>query len=444
MNPKPLDLGIKAGFVLTMDAAARCLQPGFIGIQDGKIVCVETYNPGMEASKRLKRFLDLDGHIVFPGLINAHTHLGMGFFRGIEDDLPLDAWLQKRIFPLESRLVDEELVYLASLLGMAQMLLSGTTGFVDMYYFEEATARAAERMGMRAFLGPGVLDFPTPDAQDPKRGIERVEAFIERYVGHPKVCPIIAPHAPYTCSDDTLKALRGLKERYGLRATIHVQETQKELKESLDRFGVSPLERLEALGFLEPDVLCVHTVWLGERDKAVLKRNRPSIVHCPNSNLKLGSGFCDVVGLRGLGNLVALGTDSVASNDSLDMVREMKAAALLQKALYADPSRMGAKEALAMATSEAARALRVHEELGSLEVGKRADLVAVEIDTIRDFPCNDPYAHLVYTLTGQDVKVVILDGEVVVESGRLATDPFKDAKEAWERMASRVKSLKLP
>lgn len=439
MESKPLDLSIKARFVLTMDSSERCLQPGFIGIRDGKIARLEAYSPGMEESEKTGRFLNLDRHIVFPGLINAHTHLGMAFFRGIEDNLPLETWLQKRVFPLESRLIDEEVVYWASLLGMAQMLLSGTTGFVDMYYFEEATARAAERLRMRSFLGPGVLDFPTPDAPDPKKGLRRLEEFIERYLGHPRIHPIIAPHAPYTCSDNTLKALRDLRERYGLRATIHVQETQGELKESLNRFGVSPLERLERLGFLDPGVLLVHMVWLGERDKAVLKRNRPAIAHCPISNLKLGSGMCPVADLKELGISVGLGTDSVASNDSLDMIREMKAAALLQKALHADPSRMGAKEALAMATSEAARALGVHSELGSLETGKRADLAAVEIDTLRDFPCNDPYAHLVYTLTGQDVRFVILDGDVVIESGRFVSDPFQEAHEAWERAASRVK-----
>lgn len=438
MNQEHLDLALRASHVLTMNASGRCLTPGFVGIRDGRVVSVEPYKHGMEAAWNPKRFLALDRHIVFPGLINAHTHLGMGFFRGIEDDLPLETWLKERVFPLEAALVTEELVYSASLLGMVQMLLSGTTTFVDMYYFEEATARAAERLGVRAFLGPGVLDMATPGVPDAETGLRRLEAFIERYLGHPRITPIVAPHAPYTCSDGTLKALSALRERFGLRATIHVQETSGELQESLQRFGKTPLERLEALGFLDPGVLCVHMVWLGAGDKEVLARARPAVAHCPNSNLKLGSGVCNVAELRDMGLLVGIGTDSVASNDSLDMVREMKTAALLQKALHADPSRMGAKETLGFATSEAAKALGMDSQLGSIEERKMADLVAVEIDTARDFPCHDPYAHLVYTLTGNHVSTVILAGEVAVFEGRLVNDPTEEALDTWQETASRV------
>ena len=439
MSREPLDLALRASHVLTMDAFDRCLMPGFVGIRDGRIVSVEPYSAGMERSWSPKRFLSLDSHIVFPGLINVHTHLGMGFFRGIEDDLPLDAWLKKWIFPLEASIVTEEVVYAASLLGMVQMLLSGTTTFVDMYYFEEATARAAEKLGMRAFLGPGVLDMPTPGAPNAEAGNRMLEGFIERYSGHPHITPILAPHAPYTCSDSTLKGLRALKERFGLRATIHVQETQGELMEGLRRFGRTPLARLEKLGFLDPGVLCAHMVWLGAGDKDVLMRARPAVAHCPNSNLKLGSGFCNVSELRDIGLFVGIGTDSVASNDSLDMIREMKTAALLQKALHADPSRMSAKETLRLATSEASKALGIDDQVGSLEVGKKADLAAAKIDTVRDFPCQDPYAHLVYTLTGHHVSTVLLEGRVSVFEGCLVNDPTEEAFDAWQEASSRVR-----
>lgn len=415
------------GLITQVDHLIPCndpfevISPGAIAIHHGLIADV---GPAQELEKRYegKEMWPLPGHIVLPGLVNTHVHAAMSLFRGLADDLPLDRWLHERIFPAESRHVAPEFVFLGTLLSCAEMLLGGTTCFCDGYFFEEAAARAAALCGIRAVLGQGVLDFPTPDVPDPSAVADRVYTFLEEFPRRSsRLHPSLFCHAPYTCRPETLQWAKKLCMEREMLFQIHVSETRWEEEEIRSRYGMSPVRHLERLGVLDDKTLCVHAVWVDENDIRVLAEKRARVSHNVESNLKLASGIAPIPAMLEAGITVGLGTDGCASNNDLDLFSEMSLTARLHKAATGNPTVCAARPVLLMATRMGAEAIGLGAVTGSLEKGKRADLVAVDISQAHGTPLYDPVSHLVYAARSSDVRHVWVDGIPVVRDGLLCT-----------------------
>lgn len=418
---EPADAIWSARYVVTMDGARRVIQNGAVATRGGNIIAA-----GPEAEIRSKfrarsRFACGDCAIT-PGLINTHTHAAMSLFRGIADDLKLQEWLEKFIFPAEAKNVDREFVKWGTRLAIAEMLLSGTTTFTDMYYFEDAVAEVTREAGMRGVLGQTVIGFPAPDYKTPAAALEGMEAFAAKFQGDPLIVPAVAPHALYTNSDETLKASRALADRHKIPLLIHLSETKKENDDILRQRGASPTRILDGLGVLGPRTLGAHGVWLDDADIAILKSRGVGLAHCPSSNMKLASGAAPVTKILAAGIPMGLGTDGVAgSNNDHNLFEEMDLAAKLQKLVTNDPQALNAREAFAMATIEGARALAMEDRIGSIEPGKRADLIAVRLDAPHAAPLFDIYSQLVYAVKGSDVTHVMVNGKLLVRDRRILT-----------------------
>jgi 5-methylthioadenosine/S-adenosylhomocysteine deaminase len=364
---------------------------------------------------------ELDGHLLIPGLVNAHTHAAMSLLRGLADDLPLHEWLNEHIWPAESRWVNEEFVHDGTQLAMAEMLRSGTTCFNDMYFFPDVTARAAAGCGIRACVGLIIIDFPTVWANDASEYISKGLNVQDRYRADPLIRTMFAPHAPYTVSDEPLQHIRVLADELDIGIHMHVHETAEEVDKALETTGSRPLSRLHALGLVGPDMLAVHMTQLSAQEVSDYAAAGGHVVHCPESNLKLASGFCPVEALSAAGINVALGTDGPASNNDLDMLGEMRTAALLGKAVSNDAGALPAHDVLQMATLNGARALGMADETGSLVKGKWADMTAVCIDTIETQPVYDPVSQLVYAGGREQVTDVWVAGQHLLKDRRLTT-----------------------
>ncbi len=419
-----VDWLITGGTVVTMDAQRRVIENGAVAVRGSDIVAVGPADE-LERRFRARQRLRADGRLILPGLINAHTHAAMSLYRGVADDLALQEWLQDYIFPLEAEHTTAEFVYWGTKLAALEMIRGGITTFADMYYFEEEVARAASEAGMRVVAGETILDFPAPDFATPAEALRYTEGFIQRWRNHPLVTPAVAPHSAYTCSAETLQAAAELAERTGTPLLIHLAETQSEVEESRQRHGQTPVEYLAGLGVFEPRVLAAHCVWVDADDRALLARQGVACVHNPSSNMKLASGVAPVEALRAAGVLVALGTDGVAgSNNDLNMFEEMDLAAKLQKVSSGDPRALAAVEALALATIEGARALGLEQQIGSLEAGKRADLILVRRQAPHAVPAYDVYSQIVYSLKASDVETSFIHGRLVMWEGAVLTlDP---------------------
>lgn len=363
-------------------------------------------------------WLELPGHALLPGLVNAHTHAAMSLMRGLADDLPLMRWLQEHIWPAEMAHVSHDFVRDGTLLAAAEMLRGGVTCMNDMYFFPAAAAEAALAAGMRAALGIIVIEFPTAYASDPQDYLAKGLAMRDAFRHEPLLSFCMAPHAPYTVSDDSFARIATLAEQLGLPVHVHVQETSGEVTDHVARHGVRPVERLRALGLTGPGLVSVHSVHLDERDIALYAREGCHVVHCPSSNLKLASGFAPVAALLDAGVNVALGTDGAASNNRLDLWEEMRTAALLAKGTSGRADALPAARALEMATLGGARALGLDASIGSIEPGKQADLVAVNLDSPELSPCFDPVSQLVYAASRHDVSHVWVAGRARVDNGR--------------------------
>jgi 5-methylthioadenosine/S-adenosylhomocysteine deaminase len=356
-----------------------------------------------------------------PGLINTHTHVPMGLFRGIADDLVLMEWLQKYIFPAEAKNVDQEFVRWGTRLGCLEMIEGGTTTFVDMYYFEDAIAEETARAGMRAVLGETLIDFPAPDNKTWDAGMQYVEKFVARWNGHPLITPAIAPHAPYTVSTEHLKAAHDFSARKNVPLVIHVAEDSAELKTIQERYQASSVAYLERNGLLDGRVIAAHMVWPTPEDIKTLAARKVGVAHCPQSNMKLAAGTAPVPQMLKAGVAVGLGTDGAASNNDLDMWEEMDTAAKLHKLIEKDPTVLPARQAVEMATIGGARAIHQDKEIGSLEPGKRADVILVSIESAHQWPMYNVYSHLVYATKASDVQAVMINGRLVMEDRNVAT-----------------------
>ncbi len=427
---KAVDLLVTGATVVTMDGGRRVIEDGAIAVSKGRIVAV-----GKRAEVERRHALgargqriDAAGKVVVPGLINGHTHVPMTLFRGLADDLDLNEWLTKYIFPAEAKNVTEEFVRTGTQLGLAEMIRGGTTTYCDMYYFEDAIAEETARAGMRGVLGETVIDFPVADNKTWAEAMAYSERFLKRWKGHALITPAVAPHAPYTVSEEHLKDVRALADRLDSPVVIHLSETRKEVEDITAQKGVPPGEYLARIGFLRGRVVAAHTVHLNEREIGLMKEHGVGCVHNPQSNMKLASGVAPVPRLLAAGVRVGLGTDGAASNNDLSMWEEMDTAAKLHKLFANDPRVLTAEQALEMATIGSARALHLEREIGSIEEGKRADLVVVDVDELHQTPLYNVYSHLVYATKASDVSTVVIEGRVVMRDRRLLTLNEADIK----------------
>ena len=419
-QPRPVDLILRNATIVTMDASSRVLPRGAVVIDAGRIVAVEP-SDAVDARYVAKESIDADGQVALPGLINTHTHAPMVLYRGLADDLALMEWLEKYIFPAEAKTVTPEFVRAGTRLAALEMIQSGTTTYADMYYFEEEIARVTRDAGLRGVLGQTIIRFPVADAKTPKEGLARTEAFLKAFADDELITPAIAPHAMYTLDGDTLKAVRSMADRHGAPVLIHLAETADELKGSQKEHKMSPTRYLESLGFWGPRTLAAHAVWMDDDDIRILASRMVGVSHNPESNMKLASGTARVPAMRAAGIPVGLGTDGAASNNDLDMFESMRQAALLHKLTTGDPRAVPATVALAMATIEGARALQMQDQIGSLEPGKRADVITVSMRGARQTPMYDPVSHLVYVTRGDDVQTTIVNGRVLMRDRKVLT-----------------------
>jgi 5-methylthioadenosine/S-adenosylhomocysteine deaminase len=414
-----VDILITGGTVVTMDASRRVIENGAVAIKDGKIAAVGT--AAEMKNFRAKETINAAGKVVMPGLINTHTHAPMTLFRGLADDLDLNEWLTKYIFPAEAKNVNEGFVRAGTKLALAEMIRGGTTSFADMYYFEDAIADETYKAGVRGVLGETIIDFPVPDAKTPAEGMANAEKFIKKWQGNGLIIPALAPHAPYTVSTENLLAVRKLSDELNAPILIHVAETQKEVDDIKAAKGETPVEYLNKIGFLNDRVIAAHTVHITDNEIAILKRLGVGSAHCPQSNMKLASGVAPIVKMLAADVWVGLGTDGAASNNDLDMWEEMDAAAKLQKTFTGDPKAVTAYEALEMATIRGARALHIADKVGSIETGKFADVIVVDMDSLHQTPMFNVFSHLVYTTKAADVRSVVINGKIVMRDRRLMT-----------------------
>jgi 5-methylthioadenosine/S-adenosylhomocysteine deaminase len=409
-----VDLLISGGMVVTMDPEFRIIEDGAIAV-DGDTIAAIGKRADLEGKIRAAKTIDARGAIIMPGMINGHMHAAMSLFRGVAEDRALDDWLRNYIFPAEARNVTEDFVLWGTRLGVLEMLRGGVTCYADMYYFEDIAAQVTKEAGMRGVLGETVLDFPAPDNKTPEAALAYCEKFIDKWKGDPLVTPAVAPHSIYTASNDTLKKTAELARRKGVPILMHIAEAPFESELSRARHGGSPVHFLETFGFLGPDVVGAHCVWLDAADIATLLKRRVGTVHNPSSNMKLASGVMPVVQLLHAGVPVGLGTDSAAANNNQDLFQEMNLAAKLQKVTRMDPRALTAREAVEMATIGGARALHMEDKIGSLEAGKQADIVLIGLGATHSTPMYDVYSQLVYALNAHDVLTVVIAGKIVME-----------------------------
>lgn len=434
-SPESVDLLVHARWILTADDTQALLEEHCIVVHQERIVEIL---PSLQASQRFKatQEISLMQHALMPGMVNSHGHAAMSLLRGAADDLPLKTWLEDYIWPMEGKWVSEEFVYHGTQLAIAEMLLSGTTCFADMYFFPNQSARAAAEIGMRAQLACPVIDFPTAWAQDPEEYISKATALNDDYRHHPLISIAFGPHAPYTVSDAPLLKIASFAEELDIPIHIHAHETAHEVSDALIATGKRPLQRLADLGLISPRLICVHATQMSEEDTHLLLENGASIVHCPESNLKLASGFCPVAQLLEAGINVALGTDGAASNNDLDMFGEMQTAALLAKAVAGDAAALPALQALRMATINGAKAMGLESEIGTLEPGKFADMIAVKLDTMNAIPIYNPLSQLVYSTKSSQVSHVWVAGKLLVDSGQLTTidvEALRANVQSWQQ-----------
>ena len=435
-----LDLLIRNGTILTMDPENTVFEKGIIGIHGNTISYVGTNeDKGFQA----KQIIDAKGGLVLPGLINGHTHAAMSLFRGLADDLPLMEWLNNYIFPAEKRL-DSDFVFIGTLLACAEMILSGTTTFCDMYLFEEEVARASKQAGMRSLVGEVLYDFESPNYGPVEKGLKYAEDLIQAWEGDPLVSIAVEPHTLFTCSPELLSASHELATKYGVPLIIHVAETRNEVDDIKKRYGKRPIEHLDSLGILGPHLIAVHCVHLQEDEIPLLAEHQVKVIHNPESNMKLASGIAPIPDMLAKQVTVGLGTDGCASNNNLDLFAEMDTAAKLHKLNTMDTTVMDALTVLRMATVEGARALGLGDIVGSIELGKKADIIIVDTNKPHLTPLYNPVSHLVYAARGNDVSHSIINGRLVMEERRLLTLDFSEIMKKVREKSADVKKWITP
>lgn len=429
------DLLVTGGVVVTMDSERQVFAPGMVLIEDGEIVEVGPAREGVRAAE----VIDARGKAVVPGLVNAHTHLPMVLFRGLADDLELDRWLNETIFPAEAKNVTEDFVAVGTRLGLAELISGGVTTYADMYYFEERIAAETSKAGVRAVLGQTMLDFPAPDFKSWPEMLDAIRSFHKNWNDDPLITPALAPHAPYTVGPEHWKDVVSLAAELDLPILTHLAEAPLEVEHTLKNYNARPIPFLESLGVLSERLLGAHVIYANSEEQALLAERGVGACHCPESNMKVAVGVSPVPDMLKAGVRVGLGTDGAASNNDLDMWQEMDTAAKLHKNERRDPTVMPAEEAFALATIGGARALHMEDRIGSLEVGKAADMAVVDLDQRRLTPLyNNIYSLLVYSVRGNDVTHTIVNGRVLMRERQLLTLDEAALEEEVERYRLKV------
>ena len=413
-----IDLLLHAGWLVTVDSDNRVLTEHCLAIHAGKIIDIL---PSIDAATKYtpQHEQHFEHHVLMPGLINSHTHLAMNLMRGIADDLPLMEWLEQHIWPIEAKWVSDSFVRDGSRLAIAEMIRGGTTCFNDMYFYPDEVARVAIDAGIRASIGLIVIDFPTVWANNADEYISKGLQVHEQVRDNPLITTAFAPHAPYTVSDAPFQKINSLAEQMDIPIHMHIHETADEVNNALKDHGQHPLGRLDDLGMLSPRLLAVHMTQLTDDDIEKVARSGTHVLHCPESNLKLASGFCPVQKLLDAGVNVCLGTDGAASNNDLDMFSELRTAAMLAKGVSADPCSVDANTALRMATINGAKALGIDEVTGSFEIGKAADIIAIDINHLETQPMYDPVSQIVYATGRHQVSDVWVAGKQLLRERNL-------------------------
>ncbi|MBF0210926.1 MAG: amidohydrolase [Desulfamplus sp.] len=417
-----VDILIKNGVVLTIDSQMRVIQNGYVAVKDSLIVGVGSSDELLAANLVADEVIDAKDRIIMPGLINSHTHASMAIFRGIADDLPLMEWLNNHIFPAEAKLTPD-LVYIGAKLACAEMILSGTTCFCDMYLFEDEVAKAAYDSSMRAVVGEVLYDFPSPCYGEIEKGFAYVEDMIDRWRAKSGslIRVAVEPHSTYLCAPNLLQRAAQIANKNEIPLIIHVAETLSECSEIKKRYGATPVKFLADIGVLGPNLIACHSVHLTDEDIELYKSFDVKVAHCPESNMKLASGVAPIPKIIDSGICVGLGTDGAASNNDLDMLLEMDTAAKLHKVFTMNPEALDSKTAVKMATINGAKVLGLDKITGSLEVGKQADIIVIDVSAPHLVPMYNPYSHVVYSATGRDVVLNIIDGKIVMRDRRLFT-----------------------
>jgi len=415
---QPVDLIINADYVLTMDQGLSVIQQGAIAIKDKKVVAVSEFD---EIAKNYSaaKMINGQGKVAFPGLVNTHTHAAMVYFRGLADDLPLKVWLEEHIWPAEGRWLSPEFVGDAVELACLEMIKSGITTYADMYFFSDSGARATKKIGMRAVIGAGIVDFPTMTGKNADDYLANAERLIMEWKDDELITPSIADHSAYACSPETLKKSKERAEKHGVPLQIHLSETGWEVGEILSRYGKRPVAHLDALGFLSENLIAAHCVWLEPGEIEMLAKRKTAVSHCIESNLKLASGIAPVPQMLRAGVCLSFGTDGAASNNDLNILSEMSTAAKVHKAMAGDPTALSAKQAVLMATRWGAEALGLGRITGSIEEGKAADIVIADLNRPHLIPLYDIYSHMVYSMNSSDIATVLVNGEVLLEDRKL-------------------------
>lgn len=435
MSPQA-DILIQNGWVLCMDAANTVIRDGAVAIAGDRIAAVG--KTGDFADWHVRTVKDARGGIILPGLINTHTHAAMTCFRGLADDLPLMEWLHEHIFPAEA-LLDAHKVYCGTRLACAEMLLSGTTCFCDMYLFEDAVAEAAKAAGIRAVVGEVLFDFPSPNYGAIENGFAYTRQLLEKWKDDPLISGAVEPHSPYLCAPELLQTAGAIAREYDAPLILHLAETRSEVETVQERYGRSPVGHLADLGLLGPRLIACHGVVLSPEDIELLRQSQSKVSHNPQSNMKLASGVAPVPKLLEAGVCVGLGTDGCSSNNNLDLFEEMDTAAKLHKVFSLDPTVMDAPTVLRLSTIEAARVLGLERRIGSLEPGKQADLIVVDTDSPHLTPLYDPVSHLVYAARGGDVALTMVNGRILTDDRRLTE---MDAEAAMAAVRAIAKGLR--
>jgi 5-methylthioadenosine/S-adenosylhomocysteine deaminase len=442
LSAETADAIYTARYVVTMNAQRDLIDDGAVAVRGQRIVGV---GKRLDIEKQFQARLHIarPDAILMPGLINTHTHAAMSLFRGIADDMVVQDWLNKFIFPAEAKNVTADFVLWGTRLACLEMMLSGTTTFVDMYYFEDRVAQAAKEAGMRGILGETMIRFKSPDFATPKDMRQWTAKFLDQYQGDPLIIPAVAPHAIYTNDDADLKAARELADKFHAPLVMHLAEAKFELDDTLRTRHMTPTRLVESLGVLDGWTIVAHAIYVDAADAKILKAHGTGVAHCPSSNMKLASGIAPVVKFLGLGIPVGLGTDGPAgSNNDFDLMEEMNLAANLQKVATSDPTVIPAEQAVAMATILGARASGLEKEIGSLEAGKRADMITLRLDRPHAVPLYNVYSQIVYALKGSDVQDVTVNGKMIVREGRsLTLDPAPILAKAKEYAAKVTASL---
>jgi 5-methylthioadenosine/S-adenosylhomocysteine deaminase len=426
---------IKADYILTMNKDDEVIEDGFVLIENDKIL---KFGKLENLKEDVDYIIDDRPNILLPGFINTHTHIAMVGFRGFADDKDLMDWLNNYIWPAENRAVDREFIKLASELAICEMIRTGTTTYNDMYFFQEITAEVSKEIGIRAFLGEGLIDFPTPSFKKPEDGIKIVESFIKNYLNDEFIYPTLCLHAPYSCSKELILKGFEIAKKYNIPIHMHVAETKAEVEIIKNKYNLTPVRFLNSIGVLEHKFISAHSVYLDDEEIEIFKEKNVGVAHNPQSNMKLSSGVAPIVKMLNKGINVGIATDGTASNNNLDIIDEMRSCALIHKVYLMDPKVASAKDVLKMATIYGAKVLGIDNKVGSIEIGKKADLITISLNNFHLMPIYDPYSAIVYSANGLDVSSVIINGKIIMEKGEFKNIDIEKVKYNVERLKEKV------